>query len=48
MELLIKSFNKKNYHSKTQKGLNISLLNILLKSTNSNILCHSLQEKLQI
>ena len=40
----------KIYHSKTQPQnmWNVSLLNILLKSTNINILGHSLQGKLQV
>ena len=43
--LLIKNLSLKNSISK--KRLNISLLNILLKSTNNNILGQSLQRKLQ-
>ena len=48
MELYTKSVNKKAYHLKTQlqKRLNISLLKNLLKSTNRNILGHTLQGKL--
>ena len=40
----------KIYHSQTQPQnmWNVSLLNILLKSTNINILGHSLQGKLQV
>ena len=45
----IQNFLIKIYHLKTQlqKRLNISLLNLLLKSTNRNILGHSLQGKLR-
>ena len=48
MELYTKSLDKKIITQKLnlKKRLNISLLNILLKSTNSNILGHSLQEKM--
>ena len=48
-EFYTKPLNKTFYHSKIQlqKGLNIFLLNILLKTTNSNIFGHSLQGKMQ-
>ena len=48
--LFIKNVRVKNSTSKKIIGIlskNIFLLNILLKSTNSNILGHSLQGKLQ-